>query len=471
MDLSSFTDSGMSDNEQQPAFEYTAQAVSQIINGEVKITIADNAFTMTALFNTVEIAFAEINSLSFANHIITVKTDSGDYTFSYMGQWAQPFYNELCDAYNNAVLRSMFIKNNPVLTTKGDYRYSEKDIKGSGYAAVHVYENNVTALPPDLTARRVPLCFVTGMDKSDYNLTLKLDTGESYSYAKLGYDTSPFATAVEKQIRALFEKTLAAIKEIDPSLTTVQASQLVKIMPQGAAAMLEQLTGIASSFKTALEEKIENTRAAEYYTEFKKMCEPAKIYIGFRKNEAGADSGGMADIIGGLTGGNDPIEALDDNEAETAQPDLYLLWLIVPSPNGQYAAVEFAEADSATFVYKTGGDFDGFAKQLNRALEAINFKREVIRMTDEELKKPENADYYMAAKRTASLQFVRSNFVGRVIHSSPEAWKRKLTEMWSGTPTVTVESVPIQTNNKFCEKCGELLRPGMRFCNNCGTKI
>jgi hypothetical protein len=54
-------------------------------------------------------------------------------------------------------------------------------------------------------------------------------------------------------------------------------------------------------------------------------------------------------------------------------------------------------------------------------------------MTDAELRKPENADYYMAAKRTASLQFIRSNFTGRVIHSSPESWKRKLMELWSGT--------------------------------------
>jgi hypothetical protein len=77
------------------------------------------------------------------------------------------------------------------------------------------------------------------------------------------------------------------------------------------------------------------------------------------------------------------------------------------------------------------GDFEAFARQLNRALEAIAWGREVIRLTDDELRKPENADYYMAAKRTAALQFVRANFAGRVIHSSPEAWKKKLTEMWS----------------------------------------
>jgi hypothetical protein len=54
----------------------------------------------------------------------------------------------------------------------------------------------------------------------------------------------------------------------------------------------------------------------------------------------------------------------------------------------------------------------------------------VIRLSAEELQKPENDSYLMAVKRTAALQFVRSHFVGRVIHSNTEAWKRRLLELW-----------------------------------------
>ena len=138
-----------------------------------------------------------------------------------------------------------------------------------------------------------------------------------------------------------------------------------------------------------------------------------------------------------------------------------------------FRSVEFAEADSATFVYKTCGDFAGFAKQLNRALEAISFKREVIRMTDESLRKPENADCYMAAKRTASLQFVRRSFTGRLIHSNPEAWKRKLTEIWSGTQTQEemTKTAPELARPKFCGQCGAALQPSVRFFGDCGAKV
>ncbi|MDR0875397.1 MAG: hypothetical protein LBN12_04225 [Clostridiales Family XIII bacterium] len=454
MDVSSLMGGG--DPAQEPAFEYTAQASSPLVSGEVKLVIGENALTFTALFGAAEIPFAEVNALTLADYVVTVRADSGDHVFSRMGNWCQPFYDAIVYAYNKAVLRALFVSDDPVLTAKGNYRYSETDAVGnniavSGAAPVQVYESSVVCLPPDLGARRVPLCFVSGLDQGDYELTLRLGSGESYTFAKLGYDTAPFEAAVEKQIRALREKSLTAVKELDPALTVAQASQLAGFVPEGAAAPIGQLAGIAPSFAAALEAKIAETRAAESYAVFRDLGDPAQIYVGFRKNDAteGTDGagggllsalggalggegvgGGLGEALGGLLGGGG--SAADGEEAELPPPDPYLLWLIAPSPDGLYAAVEFAEANSATFVYRTGGDFHAFARQLNRALEAIDFKREVIRLTDEELRKPENTDYYMAAKRTAALQFVRAHFAGRVIHSNPNAWKQSLQEYFRG---------------------------------------
>ncbi len=72
----------------------------------------------------------------------------------------------------------------------------------------------------------------------------------------------------------------------------------------------------------------------------------------------------------------------------------------------------------------------GFAQKLNRALEAIGFKRDAIRLSDEELRKPQFAHYLMASERTAALRFVRENYAGRIIHSGPDAWKRGLQAAW-----------------------------------------
>ena len=379
--------------------------------------VGDNALIVTALFDVFEIPYAELNALLLANYVITVKADSGDYAFSKMGSWCQPFYDKLYEAYNKAVLRSLFVKGSPIVRTNGEVRFTESGAKSSNAAPVHVYGNSVVSLPPNLEARRVPLCFLTGMEKGSYELTLKVDADETYTYSKMGYDFEPVADAVEKDLREIRDRSLADVKEICPSLTSMQASQIAKIMPKGAAASFGQITAIAPPFAAAMEERISKTRAAETYKAFKEMCNPSQIYVGFKKKEGSAEN---------------TTEASEGEETEAQKPNDFLLWLIAPSQDGRFVAVEFAVTDAATFVYRTGGDFNRFARQLNRALEAIDFKREVIWMSDADLRKPENVDYFMAAKRTAALRYVRSSFVGRVIHLGAEAWKNNLKELWSG---------------------------------------
>ena len=402
-------------DEEKPVVKYSANVKSPLVNGDVKLEIQTNKMIVSSVFDAIEIPFAEIISLSLDNYVVTIKADSGDYVLTKLGNWCQPFYDTLYGEFKKAVLRALFVKESPAAIAECVYEYDEKGMKGSRSAAAHVYGNSVVALPPNLMARRIPLCFVNGMEKGNFELTLKIDADETYKFGRLGYAFDPFVGAVEKSIRDLREKTFANVMDIDYSLSTVQASQLAKMMPQGAAASIAQITAVAPSFAAALESKISKTRAAEPYNVFKTMCDPASIFVGFRKKDAFDEE---------ASAGADKDKEKND--------DPYVLWMIVPSPDGQTATVEFAIEGTATFVYRTGGDFNVFAKQLNRALEAINFRREAIWIADAELRKPEYADYYMAAKRTAALQLVRSNFKGRVIHTTPEAWERNLKALIAG---------------------------------------
>jgi len=446
----------MAETETTPAVEYSAIAASSLVNGEVKLSINERGLLIAALFDAVELSYVEINELRFENYTVLVVTDSGTYTLSRMGSWAQPFYDELCGAYNEAVLRALFIKGSPLTTAKGNYHYSESTGESSGAAPFFVYKSCVAILPPDLGARRIPLCFTCGLEKDNFSLTLSLDTQESYTLARLGYDTDPIEKTIEAQLRQLQEKAILLAKDLDPTLGAVQASQIAKLTLEGKAAPMSALLAIAPSFVEALEKEITKTRAAEYYQAFKELCGQTNLWVGFKKlasaegdgGESDGDPpalpggpgvnplaalGGLSQVVAGFTGTTDAAELSDTDEeaAPEPPPDEYAFFFIAPSPDGNFATIEFSEADSATFVYRTDNDFGSFALQLNRALEAIDFKREVIRLTDEELLQPGNADYYMAARRTASLQFVRTHFVGRVIHSNPTAWKQKLLDLWS----------------------------------------
>lgn len=504
MDLSSLMGGGKPPEQEStpPAVEYTAQADSSLISGEVKLTVGEEGLAVVALFDAIEIPYADMGAIALIDYVVGIHTQEGGFAFSRMGSWCQPFYDALVEAYNKKVLKALFVAGDPALSSKGTYRYAEHGTRANGMAPVRVYENCVCVLPPNMEGRRVPLCFLSAMDKGDYELTLHVGADQSYTFGKLGYDTAPFADAVEKQIRGLREKSLAVVREIDPALSAAQAAQIARLMPEGAAAPIGRLAEIAPSFVSAVETKIAAGRAAETYAAFRELCDPMQIHVGIKKSGAsggegeGGDGGSLAGMPGGdfagMLGGGSPMGALagglpgsdvDSGEgpAHAAPADPYMLWLIAPAPGGNACAVEFAGAAgeaAATFIYRFEGGFEGFARQLNIALEAIGFKREVIRLSDEELKKPENMDYRMAVQRNAALRFIRGCFGGRVIHNS--AWKRKLQELWGEGPAREAPAFAADSDasgnaaanagGRYCTACGAVCEPGIKFCGQCGAK-
>ena len=426
--------------------EYSALVASPLVNGEAKLSLVENGLHIMTTLDALELGFVEMLALSIANYTVGIRTPSGDFTFSRMGTWCEPFYNALFGAYQEKTLAALFEGRQLVLATTGDYRYMEGGVQHAGHAAIQVHEDCLCILPPNVDARRVPLCFVTGIEKQGFEVTLTLDNGDAYACSKLGYDTDPFVNALEAQLRALRERTLATTMELDPQLSSMQSFAIAKLVPEGAAASLGQLGQIAPSFVAAVEARIAASRARDTYEEFKALAGRDNIYVGFKKGQtfegrggsgddgaaaSGGDGSGAASMLqglGGLAGSAASVSDAASPTGENAQ-DAYLIWLIAPSPKGSVCAVEFAggAADTAaTFVYRFNGSFEHFASQLNHALEAIDFRREVIRMDDSDLTNPANATYLMAVQRNAALQFVRTSLAGRIIHSSLETWKQQL---------------------------------------------
>ena len=472
MDLSSIIGGKPPKKDDEPALEYSAQLTSPLISGAVKLVIGEAGLFITALFDAAELSYADMNALEFADYAVTIRTQDGSFMFSRMGNWSRPFYDALCRKYNKAVRQALFIEGSPIMTAHSEYQCIENSHTIGGAAPTMIYENCICVLPPDTGARRIPLCFLTGMDKGDYELSLKL-SDDKYAFHRMGYDTDPFITAVEKQMRALREKTLATVRELDPSLSPAQASAVSKLMPHGAAAAMGRLNAVAPSFVSMLEAKLSGSRAAISYNTFKALCDPARIYVGFKESapfSSESEGGGLAEALSGLAGVANLFGALAGG-GETAVKDPYMLWLIVPSPDGNACAVEFAgdqDDAAATFVYRFDGDFDSFARKLNMALEAISFKREVIQLSDAELMKPKYAHYRMAVQRNVALQLVRAGFVGRVIHSG--AWQRKLEELWgAGSAAKTPPEAP--SSGRFCTSCGAVIQPDVRFCGQCGARL
>ena len=73
---------------------------------------------------------------------------------------------------------------------------------------------------------------------------------------------------------------------------------------------------------------------------------------------------------------------------------------------------------------ETNRALDSFVKNLNRCMIEINFRREPIFLSEESLDSSKYSQYRFAIAKMPSLRFLRSMFIGRVIHSSLDHWKQ-----------------------------------------------
>jgi hypothetical protein len=68
----------------------------------------------------------------------------------------------------------------------------------------------------------------------------------------------------------------------------------------------------------------------------------------------------------------------------------------------------------------------GFLQTVNRALIAVNFRREPVYLSKEMLLRPQYARYRYSVAALPELRALRWLYVGRVMHVSPEQWQADL---------------------------------------------
>ena len=392
-------------------FEYKGNVSSSLFKGDVKILVDKDGLKLTAPLDALEIPYADITAFEIKDYVIRLSAWDEKITITNLGKFCEGFYGELYDAYNKKVRKALFTGSGALSVFKGEYSYTEEGVTTKGTAKIEVYWNCVLILPPNDGGRRISLCFLTAMEKKDFAVTLKVSTGDSYTFSKMGYDLDPFVSTLENLLRSMRERALQSVKDTDNRLNPMQQQKIAKLMPEGAAVPLGRLKEIAPSFVTALEGKIAENGFEKEYNAFKKLCDPMYICVGIKRGFGDKDK---PEPAGGWT-------ANDYRKND-------FVWMIALGKRPGTAAVEFAEEASATFLYSSFKDWDMFWGRLNLAMESMVFQREIIRMTDDELADPKNADKAMAVKRNVSLRFIRSHFAGRAIHSSQESWEKKILE-------------------------------------------
>ena len=466
---------------QPPIAEFEGYTECPLFSEECKITLEKDGLTIAGRFHQLPILYGEIRAIKAGEYRLELDTAGGGVAFSRMGPQLQWLSDKLTDAFNDAVAEALLAEGEPAMAARCEYMAKEGEVSHQGEAAVRLHEDCLLLLPPNENARRLPLCWLTGLDNKNFALELTLATGEHYTLTKMGRDLDELDRQLTAKLCDLREKTLEWHKKLAPSLGSMQAAASGSLMPLGRAAGFGKLGQMAPPLASALEEKLGGSRMADTFPWLRDLCGGEGLLLGAipAPEKAEGEQPAMAMPagveLGGMMNMTSPSaeEGAQAEEAPAEPPPI--LWLMAPDREKTVAAVELALADNeaaATYLYRIEGGWEAFALLIDRALEAAGFQRETILLSEDKLALPEHIKDAMLLKRTPALQTLRRCFVGRAIHSSRERWRRDIDKCReAAAQTASAPATEQSSTPKFCTGCGAKLAPGVKFCGQCGTRL
>jgi hypothetical protein len=223
-------------------------------------------------------------------------------------------------------------------------------------------------------------------------------------------------------------------------------------MKDGRAAKREEIEQQSSDFWLRLTKKIDEAGITTEYEFLNSLSAKEDVCVGIKRGLMGDLTGTYIWLLFPLLspGTNRlsntmAIEAFniqDDSEnkeqqAENSDSETGA------EPNQNLVEKQKSATTGATYFFRATGrkeysqtkdedlikQLEGFIKNINRYMIEINFRREPIYLTENQLESTEYTQYRFAIAKIPSLKILRDQFVGRVIHASQEQWTTDVTSL------------------------------------------
>ena len=247
-----------------------------------------------------------------------------------------------------------------------------------------------------------------------------------------------------------------SVRTIFPFLSPEQFRRAAELLKEGRVAPIAQLASIHTKTVQALAEKVVRAMSKPYYDYLTARTTPDGFYTGFKliRNEAepesGDDAGGPNTAAPELDGSEIPAQTMEAATAAGEDSDTEMLhWFIFPlrPENGtgvpQIAAWETtSRIGRATYFFRlftpekacslgeparAAAALDEAVRLLNRGLVLLNFRRSPIYLPDDALDmQPRYRRYAIACRKLPAVRFLRSSFLGRALHTSPQSWQQQV---------------------------------------------
>ena len=425
--------------------------------GEAKASLDDQYLTLTVMFGEPMLfGYTDILGISDYDYKVDLFLTSKEKLNLWgLGYQYEDFLFQLYKLRNELMLKYLLMEES-VLQAGFEAQYTQFDAGGqatqTGSCEVRLYDTALVVLPQKNEPIRLPYCYISNISKQDYKLSVSNEFSEKIELTKLGGNFDPLGKALSDAINKMILRTQQNVKELIPEATPVIVNRIAGPMKDGRAARRREIDQLSPDFWRRLVKKIDEAGITAEYEFLNSMAAKDQVCVGIKRGLMGDLTGTYIWMLfplvtpgSGRLSNAIALEAFnveENAESEKGETDKDSSSEAPAEKASQEDGQEAEEGQTpattgATYFFKATGrneylqskdedlmkDLDSFVKNINRSMIEINFRREPVYLTDEQLDSTKYTQYRFAIAKIPSLRTLRSQFIGRVIHASVAQWK------------------------------------------------
>ncbi|MDP4092606.1 MAG: hypothetical protein Q8920_04525 [Bacillota bacterium] len=376
---------------------------NEIESGFAKSIVGCKAILLTPLgLPPMKIPFSDLRKISSGNWTIELTlSDNNVILFRKLGRLYDSFLDEINDAYGK-VTRKVLLMEEKLLSqfNQAFIRKIAKENLFDGEGTIFIQETGLVIALKSGETQRIPYAFIEKLEDHQWSFLLVMKSRDEFVLERLGRETDFFRSEIYKAISSLENNALEFTMSLAPSVSPIKLRPFAKKLLDGLAVVKKDTIGVPELWN-ALETRLATAGLKDSFNYLSSVSNPENFRIGIKR---------------GLWG------SLDKE----------YIWLFVPVLRGSknYIVMEASSSGSggrATYIFDASGEeTEKIMDELNFCLYMINFRREPIYLTEEQLQKPENEHYRLAIERISGLKKLREKYLTRVFHKSAEQWQRDI---------------------------------------------
>ena len=363
------------------------------------------------------------------NQIEALVYDGFRYVFYYFGSYYEQFLHNLVSKRNYQMQKNLLMLDKDYqkeFEASFEFTDSERRTIKDGKAKIILYRNSLVVTPQEEDFFNINYCDIEKIDfePGKFSLNILLDLGEKLTLTMMGGRFEELKSDIERLIEEMYQRTAEMLKEYFPKgVSEWTILQLSRVLKQGKATRKSEIEEISPDLWGVLQRII-----------FKRPDEESS-------QEPDEERKAAFDYLLSLAGPENTYIGIRESFTSSEEELKPIFWFLVAFPKENAIASEVTnEEGHATYFFRikedgkpSPDDVKRKVKEINRSMQALNFRRDVIRASDDEIKSDKFSRYRVALRKLPYLNRIRQDFIDRAIHTSEESWRKEVQKILKST--------------------------------------